>query len=97
MRIVAVIGVATALTSGIAHGQFPPQRATNLKVLPSSITMDDLVDTMAGFTRALGVRCNYCHVGADGAAYAAHHRHVRDLPPWRRAAATPPAAAPRGL
>jgi hypothetical protein len=29
--------------------------------------MDSLVDTMAGFTRALGVRCNYCHVGADGA------------------------------
>jgi len=50
-----------------AAAQFPPQRATNLKVLPTTIAMDSLVDTMAGFTRALGVRCNYCHVGADGA------------------------------
>jgi tetratricopeptide (TPR) repeat protein len=50
-----------------ATAQFPPQRATNLKVLPTTIAMDSLVDTMAGFTRALGVRCNYCHVGADGA------------------------------
>jgi hypothetical protein len=30
--------------------------------------MDDLVDTMGGFTRALGVRCNYCHVGQEGAS-----------------------------
>jgi hypothetical protein len=52
----------------LAPAQFPPQRATNLKVLPTSISMDDLVDTMAGFTRALGVRCNYCHVGQEGAA-----------------------------
>ncbi|HUQ82853.1 MAG TPA: c-type cytochrome [Gemmatimonadaceae bacterium] len=53
--------------AGTAAAQFPPQRATNLKVLPTTIPMDSLVDTMAGFTRALGVRCNYCHVGADGA------------------------------
>jgi hypothetical protein len=25
-----------------------------------------LVDTMAGFTRALGVRCTYCHLGREG-------------------------------
>lgn len=55
------------LSSGTLQAQFPLERATNLKVLPASSSMDSIVDVMAGFTRALGVRCNYCHVGADGA------------------------------
>jgi tetratricopeptide (TPR) repeat protein len=42
--------------------QFPPARATNLKVLPRDISMDSLVTLMGSFTRALGVRCNHCHV-----------------------------------
>lgn len=59
--------MANAVTPGVAHAQFPPERATNLKVLPTSISMDSLVNTMASFTRALGVRCGYCHVGPEGA------------------------------
>lgn len=65
---VATALLAAAVGAHAAHAQFPPARATNLKVLPTTISMDALVDTMAGFTRALGVRCNYCHVGQDGAA-----------------------------
>ena len=65
-RYVAMF-LASALASGSGLAQFPPQRATNLKVLTTTIAMHSLVDTMAGFTRALGVRCKYCHVGADGA------------------------------
>ena len=67
MRRYVVLLLASLFAPSAAHAQFPPQRATNLKVLPTTIAMDSLVDTMAGFTRALGVRCNYCHVGADGA------------------------------
>jgi len=67
MQRYALSVIATLLAATAANAQFPPQRATNLKVLPTTISMDSLVDTMAGFTRALGVRCNYCHVGADGA------------------------------
>ena len=66
-RVVFTIALALLSTS-VAHPQFPPERATNLKVLPTTISMDDLVDTMGGFTRALGVRCNYCHVGQEGAS-----------------------------
>ena len=43
-----------------------PERAKNLKVLPKNIKKDDLRDTMVGFTRALGVRCVFCHVGEEG-------------------------------
>jgi predicted trehalose synthase len=33
-----------------------------LQVLPSNISHDELVATMRGFARALGVRCDHCHV-----------------------------------
>src|SRR5215475_2725501 len=46
--------------------QFPPQKLENLKVFPKDIPVRALLDTMGGFTRALGVRCNYCHVGEEG-------------------------------
>lgn len=42
----------------------------NLQVLPTNITHDQLITTMRGFTRALGVSCDHCHVprpGAEGA------------------------------
>jgi tetratricopeptide (TPR) repeat protein len=54
------------LTAGAARAQFPPAAATNLKVLPAGISVDSLLEAMAGFTRALGVRCTYCHAGRDG-------------------------------
>ncbi len=34
----------------------------NLQVLPSNIKHDDLIATMRGFARALGTRCEHCHV-----------------------------------
>lgn len=34
----------------------------NLQVLPPNITHDQLIATMRGFSSALGVRCNHCHV-----------------------------------
>src|SRR5882757_4319785 len=48
-----------------AGAQWPPERLKNMKVLPAEIPIRALVDTMAGFTRALGVRCAYCHVGGE--------------------------------
>jgi len=51
---------------GVLPGQFPPEKVTNLKVFPADMPVRALIDTMAGFTRALGVRCPYCHVGQEG-------------------------------
>src|SRR5205823_12511518 len=34
----------------------------NLQVLPSNIKHDELIATMRGFARALGTRCDHCHV-----------------------------------
>src|SRR5262245_28770953 len=38
----------------------------NLKVLPKDIKPEELRAMMGGCTRALGVRCVYCHVGEEG-------------------------------
>jgi len=49
-----------------AQGKFPPDSFVNLEVLPRDIEQRTLVDMMRGFTGALGVRCQYCHVGEEG-------------------------------
>ena len=54
-------GGATALPAQ----QFPPARLENVKALPADLPVRALIDTMASFTRALGVRCTHCHVGQE--------------------------------
>lgn len=43
-----------------------PEVSENLQVLPADIGAEGLRDVMRGFTRGLGVRCQYCHVGEEG-------------------------------
>ncbi len=37
----------------------------NLQILPDSLTRDELIGRMRGFTAALGVGCDHCHAGGD--------------------------------
>lgn len=46
---------------GTAAAQFS-EPFKNLKLLPKTITKRELLDTMKGYTRALGVRCEHCHM-----------------------------------
>ena len=66
MRRLIVLLSVTVLTARPAHAQFPPKELKNLKVFPKDIPVRALLDTMGSFTRALGVRCTYCHVGEEG-------------------------------
>jgi len=43
-----------------------PEKPQNLKVLPKDWQGTRLRPVMFGFTRALGVRCSYCHKGQEG-------------------------------
>ncbi|UCD23867.1 MAG: c-type cytochrome [Gemmatimonadota bacterium] len=43
-----------------------PEEFTNLKVLPDDIEQRQLMNAMRSFSRGLGVRCEYCHVGEPG-------------------------------
>ena len=67
-RLVLLIAAALLLLPASAvEAQWPPESFTNLKVFPKDITLRDLTAEMRGYTRALGVRCTYCHVGEEGA------------------------------
>lgn len=43
-----------------------PEKPENLQVLPKDWSGSRLRAPMTGFTRALGVRCSYCHKGEEG-------------------------------
>jgi len=43
-----------------------PEKGKNLQVLPKDFPAERLQAVMKGFTRSLGVRCQYCHVGEEG-------------------------------
>lgn len=45
-----------------AHPRRPMPKPTNLEVLPRDIAIPDLLALMRGYTAALGVECEFCHV-----------------------------------
>ncbi len=70
-RRAMAVSLAVLATAGLpstlrAQNRFPPDTLKNLKVLPASTTPRDLINIMRGFTGALGVRCQFCHVGEEG-------------------------------
>lgn len=62
----AVVLLAVPFVPVTAAGQVP-EKFENLEVLPRDIPRDSLLQIMRGFTFALGVRCQYCHVAAPEA------------------------------
>lgn len=64
--------VALVASPSIVHAQepatkkFPPDKFVNLQVFPKDVKPDVLIQAMKNFTRDLGVRCQYCHVGKEG-------------------------------
>jgi tetratricopeptide (TPR) repeat protein len=67
--VAAVLAVVSLVSASGAHAQARwewPEHAKNLKVLPKNPSKEQLQATMIGFTRSLGVRCVFCHVGEEG-------------------------------
>jgi len=59
----------TILSAPLVGGQQSwswPEKPSNLQVLPKDWPGSRLQPVMIGFTRALGVRCSYCHKGEEG-------------------------------
>lgn len=68
-RIVLMSLVFAALVTVVQAQPGPggqDEKAENLKVLPEDMPLPEVRRVMQGFTRALGVRCLYCHVGEEG-------------------------------
>jgi len=58
----AVLFLAAASVPHIVLAQGQPRKFENLKYFPKDIPRDSLLNHMRGFTLALGVRCQFCHV-----------------------------------
>ena len=58
--------LVAAPVSGQAPGKFPPDSLVNLRVIPKSTPVIEVVGMMRNMTGALGVRCQFCHVGEEG-------------------------------
>ena len=57
------LSVAAAQTPPPAQPPFAIPPYKNLKVLPATITREQLLSNMKFFSQSLGVRCTFCHVG----------------------------------
>lgn len=62
-----------------------PERPKNLQVLPKDWPGSRLRPVMVGFTRALGVRCSYCHKGEEGKPLGTYDFASDDNPNKNRA------------
>lgn len=90
--LAVVVVVLIAACSAISQQKAQTPRADNLefhnlRVLSPNITHDELISTMRGFARALGVRCNHCHV-ANPPDAAEEFDFPNDAKPEKRVART---------
>jgi hypothetical protein len=46
--------------------RFPPDSLVNVKVIPKATPVMQVIGMMRNYTSALGVRCQFCHVGEEG-------------------------------
>jgi len=65
-RFLAAVLALTVSTVCAANAQ-QPEGFKNLQFFPKDIAKDDLMGSMRGFSFALNVRCEYCHVAKEGA------------------------------
>lgn len=85
--VLLVVLLSLALTHVRAVAQWPPDSITNLQVLRRDMPLDSLVQLMAGFTRALGIRCSTCHMGEESQPLAEYDFASDDKPMKRKARA----------
>lgn len=64
--VCAAIGGVWLMTLAPAAAQGLPQKYVNLQIFPKDTKPDVLIAAMKNFTRDLGVRCQFCHVGEEG-------------------------------
>ena len=70
IAVIIILGCSTIDQQKAQPAKTDNAEFHNLKVLPVNISHDELINTMRGFARALGTRCDHCHAagppGPDG-------------------------------
>jgi hypothetical protein len=62
----AVLVAVCSVSPLAAQGRQGPDSLVNTLVIPHNTPVPQVMATMRGFTGALGVRCEYCHVEREG-------------------------------
>jgi len=62
----AALPAAAPALAAQAAGKFPPDSLLNVKVIPRSTPVIQVIGMMRNFTSYLGVRCQFCHQGEEG-------------------------------
>lgn len=62
---VCLVSLATPLAAQVS-AKWPPDSLINTQVIPRNTPVIQVVGQMRNITGALGVRCPFCHVGAEG-------------------------------
>jgi hypothetical protein len=65
LALLSLTALAPALLAQAA-GRWPPDSLINTRVIPRNTPVTQVIGTMRNFTFALGVRCQFCHVGDEG-------------------------------
>jgi len=58
--------LSTLPLSAQPPGRWPPDSLVNVQVFPRTTPVMEVVGAMRSFAFALGVRCQFCHVGEEG-------------------------------
>ena len=65
-RVALGLTAMAAALQAQAPGRWPPESLINTKVIPHNTPVMQVVGMMRNITGALGVRCQFCHVGEEG-------------------------------
>jgi len=63
--LLTVLTLVAGLAPAPAGAVWPPE-PSNLQIFPADVDVEALVETMKSVSRALGVRCQFCHIGEEG-------------------------------
>lgn len=65
-RLLTMLTVLLLPSALLAQGKFPPDSLVNTQVIAHGTPVQQVIGQMRNFTGALGVRCQFCHVGEEG-------------------------------
>ena len=86
-RAIVVIALSCLGAASAAVAQTQPRKPENLQHFPQDISERALIQRMREFSFALGVRCQYCHIGGDGISFEGVVFKSDDKPAKRKARA----------
>lgn len=66
LALLALPTLSSAQATAPTAGKFPPDSLVNVKVLPKTMPVTQVLGVMRNFSGDLGVRCAFCHVVKEG-------------------------------